>query len=425
MIILKCQENSENNLIAAYIIKKGGIFMSSKFLKRCGITALVLILFVAMSAVLPSRSFTVKGATFQPGTGTLESGQTVEGTVVFSGSVIQIDGTVEGTAFAFGQDVRVNGTINGDLVVAAQTVQINGQVNGNIYAAGQDLSLGTKNSGDAFLAGQNVRITKDSVMGRDLFAAGANITHDGTVQRRFSASGSVVDIGGTIGQDAVLDADNISILSGSSIKGNLDYTSPNKANIDSGSTIGGNTNWEYRKPAESTQTTVMDSWMSILLSIVSALIIWLIVRFWRPEFWNRNSKAIIEKPFKTLGAGALALIVIPIAAILLLVTVVGIPVGIILGIAYGVAIYLSKIVVASAFGYWTAKKYRWAQIHKGVWPVLAALIVLVVLTHVPYVDVLSGLLITLAGLGALVLTNMHAEKPEGNKEIQENINYEI
>lgn len=399
--------------------------MSSKILKRCGITTLFLFLFVFMSAVLPSRSFSVSGATFQPGSGTLQAGQTVDGTVVFSGDVIQIDGTVEGTAFAFGQDVRVNGTINGDLVVAAQNIQINGQVNGNIYAAGQYLNLGTKTNWDVFVGGQDVKISKDAAIGRDLFAAGATIVHDGKVQRRFSASGSDISIGGFIGQDAVLDADKINILSGSSIKGNLDYTSSNKANIASGSVIEGNTNWEYRQPAESTQNTMMNSWQSIALSIVSALIVWLIMRFWRPEFWNRNSKPIIEKPFKALGAGALALIVTPIVAILLLVTVVGVPVGIILGIAYGVAIYLSKIVVASAFGFWMAKKYKWATMHKGVWPVLLALIVLAVLTNIPYVNFLAGLLIVLAGLGALVLANIHSEKPKENKDIQENISYEI
>jgi len=93
--------------------------------------------------------------------------------------------------------------------------------------------------------------------------------------------------------------------------------------------------------------------------------------------------------------------------------------------AYGVAIYLSKIVVASAFGYWMGKKYRWATIHKGVWPVLIALIVLAVLTHIPYIDVLTGLLVILAGLGALVVSNIHAEKPKENKDIQETISYEI
>lgn len=399
--------------------------MSSKILKRCGITTLVLFLFVVMSAVLPSRSFAVSGATFEPGSGTLDAGQTVEGTAVFSGDVIRIDGNVEGTAFAFGQDVRVNGTINGDLIVAAQDVQINGKVNGNIYAVGMNLTLGSNNNWDAFLGGQTVRITKDSVIGRDLFAGGQTVTLDGTVQRRFSAGGTDISVSGLVGQDAVLDGETINILSGSSIKGNLDYTSSNKANIASGSSIGGNTNWEYKQPAETSQATMMDTLKSALLSIISALIVWLIVRFWRPEFWNKNSKAIIEKPFKALGAGALALIVTPIVVVLLLVTVVGVPVGIILGIAYGIAIYLSKIVVASSFGYWMAKRYRWATIHKGVWPVLIALILLAVLTNVPYVDILAGLLIVLAGLGALVITNIHSDKPKESKEIQENISYEI
>lgn len=399
--------------------------MSSKLLKRCGITTIVLFVFAVMSVALPSRSFTVSGATFQPGSGVLEAGQTVDGTVMFSGNVIRIDGTVEGTAFAFGQDVVVNGTINGDLIVAAQSIEINGTVNGNIYSAGQDLTIGTKTGWDAFLAGQNIKINSDAVIGRDLFVAGASISQNGTVQRRLSAGGSEVSMGGTVGQDAVLDSDKINILSGSNIKGNLYYTSSNKANIASGSIIGGSTDWTYRQPEQTKQPTFMDSWVGILLGIASALLIWLLVRFWRPEFWNKNSKVIVEKPFKALGTGALALLVTPIIAILLMATVIGIPMGIILGIAYGVAIYLSKIVVASAFGYWMAKRYKWASIHKGVWPVLLALAVLAVLTKLPYVAFLIGLLVVLAGLGAIVSSNIGAEKPKENKEVQETINYEI
>jgi cytoskeletal protein CcmA (bactofilin family) len=399
--------------------------MSSKFLKRCGITTLVLFVFVVLSAVLPSRSFEVSGATFQPGSGMLEAGQTVDGTVVFSGDVIRIDGTVEGTAFAFGQDVTVNGTINGDLIVAAQEIEINGIVNGNIYTAGQNLTIGTKTIWDVFLAGQNIKIVKDAVIGRDLFVAGASISLDGTVQRRLSAGGSDITLGGTVGQDAVLDADKIDIMSGSSIKGNLYYTSANKANIATGSAIGGNTDWTYRQPEQTKQATLMDSWVGILLGIASAFLVWLIVRFWRPEFWSRNSKVIIEKPLKALGMGALALLVTPIIAVLLMITVIGIPVGIILGFAYGVAIYLSKIVVASAFGLWMGKRYKWATMHKGVWPVLIALIVLAVLANLPYVAFLIGLLVVLAGLGALVATNIGSEKPKKTEAVQETMNFDI
>lgn len=399
--------------------------MSSKFLKRCGITTLVLFVFVVISAVLPSRSFTVSGEAFQPGSGNLDAGQTVDGTVVFSGDVIKIDGTVEGTAFAFGQDVTVNGTINGDLVVAAQNIEINGTVNGNIYSAGQYLTLGTKTNWDVFIAGQDIKITGDSVIGRDLFAAGAKISHEGTVQRRLSAGASEISVSGLVGQDAVLDADTIGILDGSNIKGTLYYTSPNKADIASGSVIEGNTEWEYREAQQVQQPTSAEVWRSILLGIASALLVWLIVRLWRPEFWNRNSKVIIEKPLKALGMGALALLVIPIIAVLLMITVIGIPIGIILGFAYGVAIYLSKIVVASAFGLWMGKRYKWATIHKGVWPVLIALIVLAVLTHLPYVDVVTGLLVTLAGLGAFVATNIRSEKPMETKAVQETMNLDI
>jgi Protein of unknown function, DUF583. len=337
----------------------------------------------------------------------LKSGQTLNGPGFFGGNLVQVDGTVEGTTFAAGQEVRINGIINGDLFVAGQTIYINGKINGNIYAAGQNLSIGGQNSGDVFSAGQNVDITKEAVIGRDLFAAGARVSQGGTVQRLFSGGGSDILISGSIGQDANLEAENIQLLDGAVIKGNLSYKSAKEASIASGSLINGQTNWQYisTQPKQA-KNAPADFLRSTLLSIGSALLIWFLVRIWRPDLWAKNARFIAEQPLKTLGTGALALLVSPLLIILIMVTVIGIPIGIILGLVYGVTIYLSKIVVAVFIGSLLTKRFNWTEKHKGVWPVLLSLVILVFLLKVPILGFLVWLLVVFAGLGSLVMSNL-------------------
>jgi len=396
--------------------------MLNKMFKRCGIILAIAVSIVFLPTVLPPVISGVSGATADQNMQKLGAGDKIDGTGLFSGNNIQIDGTVEGTAFAFGQVVRVNGTINGDLITCAQTLYINGTVKGNIYAAGQDLTLGTQATGDVLLAGQRIDVTKEAVIGRDLFIGGSTVLMDGTVQREFYVNGADVSISGLVGRNLNMEGQTLNLLDGADIKGDLSYRTHDKAKIASGAVIEGKTNWQYVEPAETQPSkTFVSDLTGMLWSIAGALLIWFIVRIWRPEFWTKNARTIDEKPLKTIGVGILALIVTPILAILLMVTVIGIPLGIILGITYGVALYLSKIVVAAFIGYWLSKRFKWAGIHKGVWAVLLALVALEVLTNIKYIDFISWLLIVFAGLGTLVLTNYKASKTSGNQPEEKEI----
>ncbi|MHC1721075.1 MAG: hypothetical protein AB9844_10510 [Clostridiaceae bacterium] len=390
--------------------------MLNKTLKRCGIVLALAVSIVLLPLAAPSGISAVSGATVNQEMHELGANQTIDKTGFFSGDLIQIDGTVEGTAFAFGQEIRINGTINGDLVTAGQNIYINGTVKGNIYAAGQNVNMAAQAAQDVFLAGQRIDVAKDALIGRDLFVGGATILMNGAVQRDFAAGGQDISVGGIVSRDSKLDAQNITLSNGANIKGDLYYSSQNKANISSGAVVEGKTDWQYVKPVETVQNkTFVSSLTDVLWGIAGALLIWFLVRIWRPEFWTNNAITIDEKPLKSIGTGILALIVTPVLAILLLITVVGIPLGIILGLVYGVAIYLSKIVVAAFIGYWLSKRFKWAEMHKGIWGVLLGLIILAVLTNIQYIDFISWLLIVFAGLGTLVLTNYRPSKTSGNK----------
>lgn len=342
---------------------------------------------------------------------TLESGETLDETGFFSGQSVRIDGNVEGTAIATGTDVRINGNINGDLIVAAQNIYINGTVFGNIYAAGQNVTVGTQSKADSFIAGQYINIGEGAVLGRDSFVAGQQIVLNGTVQRSLFAGGQDVSLGGTIGRDANLDAESLKVTDGAEIKGDLSYTSSKEADVASGSVISGKTDW---KKAEATTTvaaakpkasTVV---VNKLISIAGALLIWFLVKVWRPKFWGKVSQKIKDQPLKSLGAGLLALIVTPIAIILIMITIVGAPLGVIAGLVYGVSIYLSKIVVAVFIGSWIAERFKWPELHKGVWFALLGLVILAVLSMIPVVRVIVGMLTLFAGLGSLILANYKA-----------------
>ena len=381
-------------------------------------TFLLTILFLLSIVLLPSLLLAANGYE-QDSYSTLEAGKTIEGPGFFGGTIVRIDGDILGTAFVTGQDVTINGNIDGDLISMAQKLTINGTVSGNIYGTGQYLTFGGQNSKDVFLAGQYVSIQENASLERDLFAAGQATIMDGSVKRDFHGVGSEVLVGGSIGRNADLEGEVIKIRNTAVITGDLFYKSEREALVESGAQILGKTDWEYidftpEEPMEieKARRSPLGLIARKALGIASALLLWFVVIIWKPELWKNISGKISEQPVKTLGIGAIALIVTPILAALLLVTVIGIPIGILLFIAYGVSLYLAKLITAVFIGSWLAEYFKWPEIHKGFWLVLLGLVILTLLCMIPILRILVRLLITFTGLGAIVAVNSRTKEKE-------------
>lgn len=348
----------------------------------------------------------------------LPAGETIDGPGFFAGNVVKVDGNVEGTTFVSGQDVRINGNINGDLFVASQTITINGTVTGNIYGAGQALTFDGQSEKDIFFAGQNISIGQDASVGRDLFAAGATILQEGIIGRSLFGGGAEIVLSGQIDGNANLQTDSLKLQDGASIAGDLNYKGENEAEIGTGATITGDTDWEFYETMDRGTTDVRETrrpfmkFVWFLWSLASALLIWFLIRIWRPGFWQNTARPLAEQPMKTLGVGLLTLLVVPPMIILALVTVIGIPIAVILSAVFPVVLYLSRIIVAVFVGEWLAKRFKWPELHKGVWLVLLGLIILGVLRLLPYIGFVSALLTMMAGLGALVMAHYKATPEE-------------
>jgi len=347
----------------------------------------------------------------------VQKDETVKGPGFYSGQRVQIDGIVDGTTFTVGQDVRINGTINGDLVVAGQYVTIDGKVLGNVYSGAQYLTIQGQVAGDALGAAQDITIAKEAVMQRDMILAARRIDYTGQVQRQLLAAGENININGSINDDARLAVGNLELQDTAVLGGNLFYKSPNQALISGGAKVSGKTDWEKTDNKEYTpvrQENYKRDFLGLLWGLAASLLIWFLVAVWRPAFWTKTKLQIKEHPLKTLGIGALALIVIPVMVVILMITVIGLPLGIILALAYGVILYLAKIITAVFIGCQLAERFSWPQLHKGLWLVLLGLAIIALLTKIPVLGFLLWLLVIFAGLGSVILVAVRPSHGNGD-----------
>lgn len=335
----------------------------------------------------------------------IESGETLDSTSFLSGENVRVDGDINGTTFVTAGYIEINGTIDGDLFVMGQSTVINGQVNGSVFIAGQDVTLNgvvensiylagatvrvnSQTEGSSFLAGQNIFIDKEAVIKKDVFVGGASVYQNGVINGDLTSSSDSLTIGGEI-------------------DGNLTYSSQKKADLTENSQVRGETTWRKieKQPTEDTSMALftMAVLYKVLFSIGTALVIWLFVHLLRPTFWVKLATKLLQSPLKTLGFGAIAIFVIPLLAILLMLTVIGIPLSFIVLMLYGITVYVSKIIVSVSIGVWIQERLQWPST-RLFWLFLLALTIVSALGVIPIVGMITGVVTLLFGMGAVTLS---------------------
>ena len=104
---------------------------------------------------------------------------------------------------------------------------------------------------------------------------------------------------------------------------------------------------------------------------------------------------------KAGGVGFMTLVAVPVAAIIIAFTVVGLPIALSSLVFYLLALYLAKIVIAEFIG-------RSFMKNAGAVPLLVGVLLVVVAVNLPWIGGLINFLLILLGLGAIAVTAYRA-----------------
>jgi len=362
-------------------------------------------LFVALMAVLLTFlvSAPALAADLRSGDAiTIAGGEVIDDDLYIAGSNITIDGTVNGDLWAIGSTITVNGEVKGSMVAAAQTINVNGNVSHAVRLAGETINISGNVSGDVIAFSSEVNISSKAKIGGDFLFGVGNVRIDGIISRNVKGGGGEVTVSNGVGGDVELDVDNLTLAPTADIQGNLIYTSENEADIQSGAKVGGITTHnvpEVKKPAPF--SGIGGKLIGLLMALVTGLIIILIA----PGRSASAAASIRNRPWASLGWGAVILFATPIAAILVCFTFIGIPVGLIALVLYAIAIYISQVFVGLFLGRLIIGRFRETDSKAIMVGALAAgLAILMLLQLIPYLGFWIGLAVVLFGLGAVVVS---------------------
>jgi len=366
-------------------------------MRRCFFAVAVFLIIVT-----PVWSFQLKSGNAV----TIPAGETVADDIyAFAGSV-SVAGNVKGDLVASGSQVSVSGTVSQAAVLFGGTVEVSGKIGDDLWLAGGNVRVSGPVTEDAMITGGTVTFAKGAKIGRDLAVAGGQVTVDSSVGRDLRIAGGTCAINGSVGGSVMASCDSLTVGPGAVIKGDLVYTSAKKPEISPTAKIMGRT---IARPLPARPKPMCGAGCKAgfwFLRFAMLLVAGLVVIALAPRAAEKSADAVFGRFWVSLLVGFIFLTVVPIAATIIMCTVIGLPLGLILTAAYLISVYLSRAFVALAIGRWLFRRLG----RESVSPYLGffvGLIILWLLIAIPFVGWLIHLLALLLGLGALA-TVRHA-----------------
>ncbi|MHB0912245.1 MAG: bactofilin family protein [Armatimonadota bacterium] len=265
-------------------------------------------------------------------TADVPSGTQIGEDLAIAGNTVQIAGNVRGDVLAAGSTVTVTGSVAQSLLAAAGTLSASGPVGNDTYLCGGTVNLSGTVRDNAWLAGGTVSLLPGATVGSDLLAAAGTLNVDGRVSGDLYANAGTV----TLGPQAV-------------VTGNV-YTTV-KPRVSPGARIGGRV---IVKPApqrpERRPPSPVAKFFTWLLTLAMLYAVGAVLLALAPRMVSDIGGTLLARPWWSLLIGFLILLAMPAVILVLMLTIIGIPLGLIVLALYLVVLYISRIFAAVALG---------------------------------------------------------------------------
>ncbi len=297
---------------------------------------------------------------------------------MLSGDHVSVDSPIDDDVFVAGGDVNINAPVT-SVVIAGGNVNINAPVSGDVFVAGGQISINSDVGGKIVAAGGDIDLRGDA---RNAVIAGGNISiHSTTV----------------ISKDAVIAGGNV--LNAGTIVGNLTVRAEEFQNTGSAGSV------DFKK-SEGLQglEELMIKLANILYILITVgfLILGIVVLKLFPSQFLMVEAEVRNAPVKNTVVGFALIIVSVILMSLLAVTIIGLPVALILGMLFSIALMLSCLFVSFAIGRKIVDLFKVKT--NDILIFVIGFVILSLLFRIPFAGVLISIVAISLGFGALIYT---------------------
>ena len=319
-----------------------------------------------------------------------------------AGALVSVRGTVENEIRAMGAEVDVDASAKGDAWAGGAIVSVKGAYERDLSVAGARVNVDAKVGGRLQVAGARVLIGAQTEVRGPLRIVGADVVFAGAGQGPAEIYGDAVQIDGRVAGDLLVRARSVTIGKSAVIDGNVVFETFNEPEIAEGAAIRGRQTVTMPRPAPADGTRVITALGVVLLFGVGAgFVLGLLLLIAARPLVERSISAVRVAPLRSLLVGLGVAILLPLASVVVMVTVIGIPVGILTLLAFPLLVFIASVIAAFAVSDWLLNRARAARsFFARLLLLILGLIALTAVGLVPFLGFLTWLVALLIGLGA-------------------------
>jgi len=264
------------------------------------------------------------------------------------------------------------------------------------------LAIGGVAERTLLLAGSTVNLRTNLAVGGDVFAAGEDVVIAGTIRGDVRVLARQATVSGAIDGTITLDAQDIVVMPGTRVGGDIVYESPRELFLDRSVQIGGklvrrtapaSDTGRLQRAVEAVSLAAYHGFAAFLAGLPMCILL--------PSLVGRASRAARHAFGRSLLLGFAMFLLLPVSAGIAFITIVGIPLALLLAALFGALLYLGKIPIALALGAAVLRRHGAVTRGTAVGCLAVGLTLVVVAGELPVIGSSLSLLIGIVGLGAL------------------------
>ena len=280
-------------------------------------------------------------------------------------------------------------------VIVGGNVDVDQPVEGNLYVAGGDVNVNAPVSGNLRVAGGDVNI-KGNIGGK-VAVAGGHVKIDAPVAGNATVSGGQLELGPN-----------------ARISGKLDFNGGQLEQDPAAVVTGGIIRSEHRRHGLGRHEWDSDSKYGYVVGraiwVTGLMLLAAIIAGALPGPVRRMENELRTRPWLATLLGIVALICIPIAAVIVMITIIGIPLGLLGILAYVALLLIGYVMTSVVVSGLLLDRYKAEAASRTAWRVGAAALAMLVIAsaaHVPHVGGFVALVALVVGVGVIVGAIVH------------------
>jgi len=349
--------------------------------------------------------------------------QAIDDDLYIGGGTATINAPVHGDLIAGAGTIILNDSVDGDVIAGGGKIIVNGYVGENLRGFAGEITLNGQVERNMVISAGTITTTKQSVIqGNTLLAAGTaviggtmngnfkcrggNIRFNGAVMKDVDTRGAFLSMNGTVRGQSILAADKIEVGNDAAFYQNVSFWQNNPGLDFKGAIKLGKAVYDPSLEVEKYKWQYM-GFASVLVMIwylAAAFVFILLIQYFFKKTLSRAADEAFRNTARSIGYGLSFFISAPVAVCILMITLVGIPLGVLLLLAYATVLILASVISSVVIANWINKRsnHNWSLGRLSL-TALGVFILLKFLAQIPVLGWLMMLIICSLTFGSIVV----------------------